>query len=381
MVLAFRRLSLEDATAWVDRVTSRLGTESTSLSAAHGRVLGAEIRASQPIPAVDSAALDGFAVAASATVGASSYNPVLLPLRTIASGEAIPPDTDAVIPLALGEPQSPNWIECVEAIAPGENVETQSSVAPARAVLAPSGALLSPPLIGMLIRAGRSNVNVVRQPRVRIVVTPKGAEIDSNGPMIRALVERDGGDVSAIVAAERTVPAIRSTLERDGADIVLVIGGTGAGPDDHAASTLAAVGELVIHGIALRPGETVGLGHTRSGVPVMLLPGSSAACFCGYEMLAGRGVRRLGGRNPRLPYRARLMHTARKFVSTIGMTEIVPVRCPARDIVEPLPSFGEIGLMAAVAADGFVIVPEASEGHPEGALVTVYLYEGRCIDG
>jgi molybdopterin molybdotransferase len=144
---------------------------------------------------------------------------------------------------------------------------------------------------------------------------------------------------------------------------------------------LGAVGELVIHGIALRPGETVGLGHTRSGVPIVLLPGSPAACLFGYEMLAGRGVGRLGGRNPNLPYRSRLMHTARKLISTIGMTEIVPVRCPARDIVEPLPSFGETGLMAAVAADGFVIVPEASEGHPDGALVTVYLYEGRCIDG
>jgi molybdopterin molybdotransferase len=381
MVPAFRRLSLEDATAWVDRVTSRLGNVSASLSAAHGRVLAEEICSAQPIPAVDSAALDGFAVAASATVGASSYNPVLLPLRTIASGEAIPPDTDAVIPLALGEPQPPNWVACVEAVAPGENVGTQSSVAPAGAVLAPSGALLSPALTGMLVRAGLSNVNVVRRPRVRIVVTPKGAEIDSNGPMIRALVERDGGDVSAIVAAERTVQAIRSTLERDSADIVLVIGGTGAGADDHAAAVLAAVGELMIHGIALRPGETAGLGRTRNGVPVVLLPGSPAACFCGYEMLAGRGIRRLGGRDPRLPHRSRLMHTARKLISAIGMTEIVPVRCPARDIVEPLPSFGEIGLMAAVAADGFVIIPEASEGHPEGALVTVYLYEGRCIDG
>jgi molybdopterin molybdotransferase len=74
------------------------------------------------------------------------------------------------------------------------------------------------------------------------------------------------------------------------------------------------------------------------------------------------------------------MRTARKLISAIGMTEIVPVRCSAREIVEPLPSFSEIGLMAAVAADGFVIVPEASEGHPEGARVTVYLYEGRWTD-
>jgi molybdopterin molybdotransferase len=304
-----------------------------------------------------------------------------LPLHAISAGEAIPPSTDAVIPLGLGEPQPPNWVECVEAVAPGENVEAQGSIAPAGTVLAPSGALLSPPLIGMLTLAGLSNVNVVRRPRARIVVAPKGAEIDSNGPMLRALVERDGGDISGIVAAPRAAQAIQNALEQDGADIVLVIGGTGPGIDDHAATALAAVGELAIHGIALRPGETSGLGHTRSGVPVVLLPGPPAACFFGYEMLAGRGTRLLGGRNPRLPYRSRPMHTMRKLVSAIGMTEIVPVRCPAPDIVEPLPSFAEIGLMAAVAADGFVIVPEASEGHPEGALVTVYLYEGRCIDG
>lgn len=381
MVSTFRRLSLDDATAWVDRATSRLGVESISTSNAYGRVLAEEVCAAQPIPASDSAALDGYAVAASATVGAGSYNPVLLPLRTVAAGETIPPSTDAVIPLEQGEPQPPDWVECVEAVAPGENVEAQNSVAPAGTVLAPAGALLSAPPIGMLIRVGLSDVNVVRRPRARIVVTPKGAKIDSNGPMLRALVERDGGDISGIVPADRTEQGFRDALERDGADIVLVIGGTGPGTDDHAATALAAVGELAIHGIALRPGETSGLGRTRSGVPVVLLPGSPAACLFGYEMLAGRGVRRLGGRNPKLPYRWRLMRTARKLVSAVGMTEIVPVRCPARDTVEPLPSFGEIGLMAAVAADGFVIIPEASEGHPADALVTVYLYEGRCIDG
>ena len=381
MTSAFHRLSLDDAAAWVDRAASALDAESASLPAACDRVLAKEIRAAQPIPALDSAAVDGYAIAASTTVGASSYNPILLPLRSISAGEAIPPGTDAVIPLGQGEPQPPNGMECVEAVAPGENVEAQGSVAPAGALLAPAGALLSPALVGMLIRAGLSDVNVVRRPRVRIVATPKGGEIDSNGPMLRALVERDGGDASGIVAAERTAQGIRAALEAGGADVVLVIGGTGPGTDDHAATVLAAAGELAIHGVVLRPGETVGLGRTRSGVPVALLPGAPAACLFGYEMLAGRAVRRLGGRNPNLPHRARLMHTARKLVSAIGMTEIVPVRCLERDIVESLPSFGEIGLMAAVSADGFVIVPEASEGHPEGALVTVYLYEGRCIDG
>jgi molybdopterin molybdotransferase len=70
------------------------------------------------------------------------------------------------------------------------------------------------------------------------------------------------------------------------------------------------------------------------------------------------------------------MITARKIVSAIGMTEICPVRRRPDDTVEPVPSFAETGLMAAVGADGFVIAPEGSEGHPQGARVIVYLYEG-----
>jgi molybdopterin molybdotransferase len=128
--------------------------------------------------------------------------------------------------------------------------------------------------------------------------------------------------------------------------------------------------------MALRPGETAGLGRTASGVPVVLLPGAPAACLWSYELFAGRAIRRLGGRGAEFPYRSREMITARKIVSAIGVTEICPVRSGLDDTVEPVPSFAETGLMAAVGANGFVVVPEGSEGHPQGARLTVYLYEG-----
>ena len=69
------------------------------------------------------------------------------------------------------------------------------------------------------------------------------------------------------------------------------------------------------------------------------------------------------------------MSTARKIVSSLGMTEICPVRCGTGDTIEPLPSFAETGLMVAVGADGFVIVPSGSEGYPQGARMNVYLYD------
>ena len=162
-----------------------------------------------------------------------------------------------------------------------------------------------------------------------------------------------------------------------GSDIVLLVGGTGPGRDDRAAPALSAAGELAIHGVAIRPGETTGLGRTAAGVLVVLLPGSPPACLWSYELFAGRAIRKLGGRDARLPYSSLMMASTRKIVSSIGMTEICPVRCRPDGTVEPVVSFSEIGLMAAVNADGFVIVPETSEGYPPGASVNVYLYQNR----
>jgi molybdopterin molybdotransferase len=370
---------VDAAIAWVDAATDHLDTEDAPLGTAWERVLTEDIRAVQPIPAVDRAALDGFAIQASASLGASAYNPVRLPLIAVAAGDALPAGTDAVVPLELVEPDVQGWIEVVEAVAAGDNVEQQGAIATIGATLVPAGTRLAARHIGLLTIAGLSGIPVVRRPRVRILVpkpTKAGAWEDSNGPMIRAAVERDRGVVGECVAVERDQIAMRAALVEAGVDIILVIGGTGRGPDDHSGAALADTGELAIHGVALRPGETTGLGRTVSGMPVVLLPGAPAACLWSYELFAGRAIRRLGGRGPELPYRSREMITARKIVSTIGMTEICPVRCGGADTVEPVPSFAETGLMAAVGSDGFVIVPEGSEGYPQRARVIVYLYEG-----
>ena len=275
-------------------------------------------------------------------------------------------------------PDGPAFIEVVEAVAAGDNVEQQGAVATIGTTLAPAGNRLAARHLGLLINADVSEVAVVRRPRVRILATKPakaGAWTDSNGPMICAAVERDGGVIEKCAMVERDRSAITAAVAGSGIDIVLVIGGTGPGTDDHSAAAIAGAGELTIHGVALRPGETAGLGRSSSGRPIVLLPGPPAACLWSYELFAGRAIRRLGGIGAELPYRSREMITARKIVSALGMTEIWPLRFGAGDAVEPLPSFAEIGLMAAVAADGFVIVPQGSEGYAQGARVNVYVYD------
>jgi molybdopterin molybdotransferase len=335
--------SVDAAIAWVDGAVHCLDGEDVPLRRALGRVVTKDVRAPRPIPAGNRAARDGFAVEARTTIGASSYNPIRLPLIALAAGDSLPPGIDAVVPLQMIEPDGQASIEVVEAVAAGDNVEQRGAIATAGVILARAGTRLAARHIGLSTSAGATAIPVVRQPQVRILAVKPGktgASEDTDGPMVCAAVEREGGVVEQCVTVARNHSAIASALAKPGVDIALVIGGTGPGNDDH---TAAAVGALSIHGAALRPGETAGLGHSAGGFPIVLLPGPPAACLWSYERLAGRAIRRFGGRDPELPYRLREMSTARKVVSSLGMTEIFPVRCGPGDTVKPLPSFAETG--------------------------------------
>jgi len=371
-VKKFDRVPVETATAWIDGATHRLGVEQVPLSLAAGRVLGRDIFAAAPIPAGDRAAVDGFAVRAVETIGASAYNPLATPSTAVAAGEALPAATDAVVPLDQAESMDCGRVVLVEPVAPGANVDRQGAVAATGALLTADGTRLTPRHIGLLGVAGLAEVPLLRQPRVCLAIAGavrSDTAADSGGPMIRAAIERDGGIVIESALAE----AFAAT----GADIVIIIGGAGTGREGGSAAAPAASGALDIRGVALIPGETTGFGRIAAGVPVVLLPDPPAACLWSYELFAGRAIRRLGGRDPGLPYRKRTMMIARKIVSSIGMTEICPVSLRTECEIEPIPGFIESGLMGAVAADGFVVVPEASEGYPRGASVTAYLYDAR----
>jgi molybdopterin biosynthesis enzyme len=122
-------LSVDAAIAWVDAAIHCLGVEHTALDGAQGRVLAKDIRANRAIPDSDRAALDGFAFEANASLGASAYNPVEVPLRPVDAGDALPAGNDAVVPLDLAQPDERGHVELVEAAAPGDNVEQQGAVA------------------------------------------------------------------------------------------------------------------------------------------------------------------------------------------------------------------------------------------------------------
>jgi molybdopterin molybdotransferase len=397
---ASRRAHLGDVVAWIDAWAAPAGLEDVSLADAAGRILAGDVTAAMDLPPFDRAATDGFALRADETVGAGAYSP--LPFRlasasagevapgyaaAVESGDPLPAGADTVVRLEQTVPDSPGAIAIVAAVATGSEVERKGSQGARGAVLVPAGRQLGPGDIGLLASAGIERVPVVIRPRVRCLLAAgrvaetgrapaPGAVHDANGPMLTALVERDGGAVVERRRIGRDRAALREAL-RGGpaADVILVAGGTGAGSGDAAAAALAGAGELAIRGVALHPGETAAAGRA-CGVPVFLLPGMPSACLWAYELLAGRAIRRLAGRSGELPFAMRDMRLTRKIVSEIGMADVCPVRCTKDGEVEPLAPFTEAGLVAAAHGDGFVIVAEASEGHPEGATVTVYLYPG-----
>ncbi|MGH7107772.1 MAG: molybdopterin-binding protein, partial [Acetobacteraceae bacterium] len=164
------------------------------------------------------------------------------------------------------------------------------------------------------------------------------------------------------------------------ADVILLAGRSGAGTDDIAAPALVqAGGEIAMHGIAIRPGASSGLGRWH-GKAVLLLPGDPLACLIAYDMLAGRLIRRLAGLSLDFPYPPATWPLGRKIVSAIGFTDVVPVAL-AREAVIPIASAESAQLPASCRADGFVVVPESLEGYAEGETVSVCLYDifGRYL--
>ena len=388
------RISLERATEWIDAHSAALRAEEIELRTAAGRVLAAAMDAERAIPATDRAGTDGYAVRSADTVGAGDYNPLELALveadelpaasaALISSGQALPRGADAILPFesarvsgatdnaTLPAAGSGEKLEIFGAVAEGFGVERKGQQVQAGARLLERGRVLLPQDIGLLAYLGVERVPVVRQPRVLILANgPKRCEQgDANGPMLRALVERDGGSVVEVMAQELEDNGFAAG---DAADLILVAGRSGTGWDDTAALTIDRVGELAVHGAAIRPGGSAGMG-VIGGAPVLLLPGDPLDCLCAYEMLAGRMVRRLGGRAAALPFAVVEAEVGRKIVSMIGVVDVCRVRLEDGR-VEAIGSAESGGLASAVRADGFVVIPAPLEGYAPGARVRVYVY-------
>jgi molybdopterin molybdotransferase len=368
------RAALATAWAWIDAQSRAPEAETVRVADAAGRTLAAPVFSPEDLPDTDRAGLDGYAVRAADCDGAHPYNPLLLApgaAHPVVAGQPLPNGADAVLPPDAAQPAGAMGLEVLAPVAPGSFVIRRAAAAAAGTMLLPGGRSLRPQDLACLAAIGHATVTVLARPRVRVVVAGPKSGGDALTPLLCALLARDGATPEPVAVSGDGVAALAAALAPTGGPVLLA-GRSGAGPDDTAAEAVrAAGGSLALHGLALHPGETAGLGRLAPHAPLVLLPGEPFACLVAYDMLTRRLVRRLAGGHPAPAYREVRLKLERKISSAIGITEIVAVR-RCGDRARPVGTAA--GLAAALAADGFVVVAEGSEGYPAGAEVWVSLY-------
>src|SRR5271165_5824249 len=375
------RLSLIDAWAWLDACRNVTGSELAPLNQAVGRILSASLTFSADRPDRDIALVDGYAVQAESTLGASSYTPLLLAIvpngdavavgcaSICCAGETLPPGADAVLSLEASDVIG-TALEVCDAVARGVGIGRKGEAARRGDVAIDAGRRLGAPQIALAASLGVTHLPVQRSLAVAVVLAgPKPHAIESLGLALATLVLRDGG-VARLIPCEGGIARTLSCAAAS--DLILFVGRSGWGEDDNAVPAIAtAGGRIDHHGLALTPGGSTGLGWL-GGAPLLLLPGDPLSALVTYELLAGRLLRRLAGSPAEWPDAVQRFMLSRKIASPIGMSEWVPVVCRG-SCAEPLGVPPADGVACYARADGFVVVPAGLEGYAPETRVDVVM--------
>ncbi len=388
------------------RPARRTAIETIGLDDALGRVPAEPLTAPHALPGFARATVDGFAVRAADTYGASEGLPSYVDLAgeapmgrppetevrpgtavAIATGAPLPPGADAVLKVEHTQSATPELLEVLKPVTPGEGmVRADEDAAPGDELATPGRPVRAQDL-GMLAAAGIVEVPVYARPRVTIVSTGDelvpgsqqevgvGQVRDSSAPALAALVREAGGEpiFAGIVRDDRDALAHKLREALRGSDVLVVSAGSSVGSRDETAAAIASLGEPGIwcHGLAFRPGKPTLLADC-GGVPVIGLPGNPRSALVVFRLI-GMPIVRLVGGCTEPPREARVTAVlARDLPSAAGRLDVVQVRLSG-DRAEPL--FGSSSLLSILtAADGYVIVPEAATGLAAGSEVEVTLY-------
>jgi molybdopterin molybdotransferase len=330
--------------------------------------LAQDVVAAEKQPARPIALIDGWAVRADATSDAGGYAPaVLREAHEVETGDPLPSNCDAVAPLDTVT-SSGGQYHAHEPVNAGDGVLMPGVDATPGEVLRQAGTRLRFTHSAVLQATG-TRTAIVRWPRVVIYLTRKwGDPVDIAAWSWLGDAVSLGGGLPTGADHGTGVATVMDTPMVDGGtpDAAIVIGGTGTGRRDRAVAELARAGTVVVHGVALSPGETTAFGLLKSR-PVLLVPARLDAAIAAWLLIGRVMLARLCGSE--LEDAADRCVLKSKVTSTVGVTELIPVRRVA-DGVEPLAS-RYLPLATLAQADGWIVVPAASEGLAAGASVTV----------
>lgn len=369
--------------------------EAVALDQALGRVTARAVWARISSPHYHAAAMDGYALPAAETDGATDREPRTLSIGTtvqyVDTGQALPPGANAVVPVEAVELRSTDRADSIvlrSPVYPWANVRAMGEDMVATELVLPAGQRLRPVDIGAIAGSGHGEVSVRRRPRVAIVPTgteliapgllPKpGQVVEYNSLVLAAQVESWGGQARRSPGVADDLEQITAVVRQAAADcdLLLLIAGSSAGSQDYSAQVVAGLGDLLVHGVAVRPGHPVILGMLREGIPIIGVPGYPVSAALTGEIFVRPLLRRWLGLPAWEPQTLSATLT-RKVHSSLGDDEYLRVSVGVvgeRTVATPL-SRGAGVISSLVRADGIVRIPAGVQGHSAGAQVEVELY-------
>lgn len=395
-------ISLDAARAILDSTGAPIERfETVLLSDANGRVLAADVVAQGDVPPFSRAGMDGYAVRARDTQGASRSTPRTLtkigtlytgqvsPLTVrdgecveISTGAPIPDGADAVVMVEETDSNADNVVRILSEVKPQQNVGRQGADIQVGQVVVAAGELVNSSRIGALAAVGTVRVDVYGRPRVAILSTGNevvdpgralkpGQIYDINRFTLAAIISDNGGIPIVHPPAPDTLDALLAALDDlSGDDIVVFSGGSSVGERDLIRDAIAAKGRMLFHGVAVKPGKPTGLGIVNSK-PVFALPGYPTSCLSNAHMLLVPMLRRIARLGPKIS-KTLTVPLASRIVSAAGRHQFYTVRIEDGTALPAFKASGDITSMSR--ADGYIEIAADVDAVEAGTPVDVTLF-------
>jgi molybdopterin molybdotransferase len=397
-----KTITLDAARAIVDRSGTPISrVERLPLQQATGRVLARDVVAASDVPPFSRAAMDGYAVRASDTKGASRSNPRIVrqigTLYTgevsrvsvgegecieIATGAPLPDGADAVVMVEDTDPVDSGRIQLYAEVHPLQHVGRRGADLRSGETVLAEGTPLNSSRLGALAAVGVAVVDVYERPRVAVLST--GNEVSEPGVALKpghiydinrftlaAVVDENGGEAVAFPPAPDTIDALSDALDRCLAhDIVVFSGGSSVGERDLMVDVLSQRGTLLFHGISIKPGKPTGFAIIDDK-PVFAMPGYPASCLTNAHILLVPLLRRIARLGPK-PTHTLSLPLGDKVVSAPGRHQFFTVRIVDGAAWPAFKASGDITSMSR--ADGYIEIPAEVDALERGSLVDVTLF-------
>ncbi|NLM43699.1 MAG: molybdopterin biosynthesis protein [Clostridiales bacterium] len=374
---------------FLDRTGYKQEIEEIHVIQSLGRVTADAVFAIYSSPNFNASAMDGIAVRAKDTYEASEVNPVIFKkgqYKYVDTGDPISEPYDAVIMIEDVVEVGEGNLKIISPVFPWQNVRPIGEDIVANEMIIPSNHIIGPVDIGALLSGGITTIKVYKKPRVGII--PTGTEIvepgeklkigdiiESNSRMLEGLVKEYGGEPLrySIVADDYELlkAAIKNALMEN--DIVVINAGSSAGSEDYTSKLVEDMGELIVHGVATKPGKPVVLGFIENK-PVIGVPGYPVSAWVVFEIFAKPLINRWAGRQIKQEKKVEAV-LSKRLVSSLRNKEFVRVKLGKVNnnlIATPL-SRGAGVTMSLVRADGILEVPQTCEGYEAGEKVNINL--------